>query len=272
MGERIVIVSGRGGVGKTAFAAGLGTALARRGKRVLLIDADTGMRCLDIALGLESKVVYDAVDAVEGICKLRQAIVRDGRRPGLNFIAAAQTRERGALTPDGLRGITTRIKDKYDCILIDAPAGIEQGFDSACACADSALLVMTPDPQGVRSAQRMVGLLEQRSLPEPKLILNRVRPALIQSGDMPPIETVQDALRLSVLALMPEDADIMRACASGMPLDAVSPAGRAFDEAARRLMGEDVPLELPNVRPQFSRRLKSSIRVLRGAQEPEREE
>ena len=259
MGERIVIVSGRGGVGKTAFAAGLGTALARRGKRVLLIDADTGMRCLDIALGLESKVVYDAVDAVEGICKLRQAIVRDGRRPGLNFIAAAQTRERGALTPDGLRGITTRIKDKY-------------GFDSACAGADSALLVMTPDPQGVRSAQRMVGLLEQRSLPEPKLILNRVRPALIQSGDMPPIETVQDALRLSVLALMPEDADIMRACASGMPLDAVSPAGRAFDEAARRLMGEDVPLELPKVRPQFSRRLKSSIRVLRGAQEPEREE
>ena len=198
--------------------------------------------------------------------------MRDGRRPGLNFIAAAQTRERGALTPDGLRGITTRIKDKYDCILIDAPAGIEQGFDSACAGADSALLVMTPDPQGVRSAQRMVGLLEQRSLPEPKLILNRVRPALIQSGDMPPIETVQDALRLSVLALMPEDADIMRACASGMPLDAVSPAGRAFDEAARRLMGEDVPLELPKVRPQFSRRLKSSIRVLRGAQEPEREE
>ena len=272
MANRIVIVSGRGGAGKTALAAGLGTALARRGKHVLLIDADTGMRCLDIALGLESKVVYDAVDAVEGICKLRQTIVRDGKRPGLNFIAAAQTRERTALTPDGLRNITTRLDDKYDYILIDAPAGTERGFDAACAGADKAILVMIPDTQGIRSAQRMVGLIEQRSLPEPYLVYSRVRPDLIQSGDMPPLEQVSDTMRLNTLAIINEDSDIMCACSSGLPLDATTTAAHAYDDAARRLMGEDVPLELPKVRPELSKRLKSSIRVLRGVKQPERVE
>lgn len=269
---RIAIVSGRGGVGKTAVTACLGTALARRGKRVLLIDADTGMRCLDIALGLESRVVYDAVDVVEGICKLRQAIVRDGRRPGLNFIAAAPARERSALTPEGLRDITARLEDKYDFMLIDAPTGIEHGFDSACAGADKALLVMTPDAQGIRSAQRMTGLICQRSLPLPGLVINRVNSALIQSGDMPPIETAAAALELDVTALIAQDDDIMRACATGVPLDADSNAGSAFDDAALRLMGENVPLKLPDVRPRLSKRLKRSVRMLRGAPEPRDEE
>ena len=196
MGERIAIVSGRGGVGKTAVTAGLGTALARRGCTVLLIDADTGMRCLDMALGLESSVVYDAVDVAEGTCKLKRALVRDGRRPGLALLAAAQMRERSALTPEAMRDITTRLKDRYDYILIDAPAGTEGGFDAACAGADSALLVMTADPQGVRSAQRMVGLLEQRSLLEPRLAINRVRAELIQTGAAQPLEKVIDLMRL----------------------------------------------------------------------------
>ena len=272
MGERIAIVSGRGGVGKTAVTAGLGTALARRGCTVLLIDADTGMRCLDMALGLESSVVYDAVDVAEGTCKLKRALVRDGRRPGLALLAAAQMRERSALTPEAMRDITTRLKDRYDYILIDAPAGTEGGFDAACAGADSALLVMTADPQGVRSAQRMVGLLEQRSLLEPRLAINRVRAELIQTGVAQPLEKVMDLMRLKATASLCEDADIMRAMCTGEPLDAHCPAGRAFDEAARRLMGEEVPLQMPEVRPEFKLRLRRSLRVLRGVPAPEPEE
>lgn len=272
MGERIVIASGRGGVGKTAVTAGLGTALARRGRKVLLIDADTGMRCLDIALGMENSVVYDVVDVVEGTCKLKQALVRDKLRPGLTFLAAAQTRERTALTSDGLRGITSRLRERYDYILIDAPAGTEQGFDSACAGADSAILVMTADPLGLRSAQRMVGLLEQRSLPAPRLAVNRVRPDLIQTGVLEPLEKSLDTLRLDVVALFSEDADIARACFTGQPLQVHSHAGQAFDEAALRLMGEDVPVRMPEVRPEFSRRLRHSISVLRGVPEPVQEE
>lgn len=272
MGRRLAIVSGRGGTGKTAVAAGLGTALARRGASVLLIDADTGMRCLDIALGLESSVVYDAVDVAEGTCRLKQALVRDGRRPGLTLLETAQMRERAALTPEGLRDITSRLSEWYDYILIDAPAGIEGGFDAACAGADSAILVMTADPQGVRSAQRMVGLLEQRSLLSPRVVINRVRAELIQTGVIEPPQKLLDALRLQAVALIAEDWEIMRAMCAGEPLDAHCPAGRAFDEAARRLMGEDVPLHMPDVRPQLTRRLRRSIRVLRGVPAPGPEE
>ncbi len=272
MGESIAIVSGRGGVGKTAFTACLGTALARRGKSVLLIDADTGMRCLDIALGMENKVVYDAVDVIEGNCRLKQAILRDGQRPGLKLLAAAQTRERAALTSEGMRDITSRLRDKYDYILIDAPSGTEQGFDSACAGADSAILLMTADPLGVRSAQRMAGLLEQRGLPAPMLAIDRVRAELVQTGEVLPLERVMDIMRLKAIAVLPEDIEVARACFTGRPLDADSPSGHAYDEAALRLLGEDIPLSMPKVRPPLGRRLRHSIKVLRGVDEPDMEE
>lgn len=242
MGKSIVIASGRGGAGKTALAAHLGTALARRGRSVLLVDADVGMRGLDLALGLESRAVFDLMDVVDG-CALGQAIVRDGVRPGLALLAGAQLRDSGELTPEAMRALTDEARDMFDWVLIDAPSGAAHGFECACAGAQSALIVLEPDAPGVRSAQRLAMLLADRGVPA-RLALNRARPELMRAGLQLRPEAVRQALELDVAALLPESAEIRRAALSGVPLDARSTAGREFDALARRLLGEAPPLEL----------------------------
>ena len=266
MNKSYVVVSSRGGAGKTAFTANLATALCRRGKRVLAIDADTGMRSLDIALGLESAAVYDSIDVIEETCTLQQALLSDPKRPGLWLLPAAQWRERAELTPEGLRNIALQAADQFDYIIIDAPTGVERGFDAACAAADSAIIITTPEPDSVRGAQQLTGLLERRDIFEYRLAINRADTALIQAGIQPPVEELLYRLNIPALAILPNDAEVAAQRYTGAELDPRGASGIAYDDAARRLIGEDVPLSTPRVRPEFNVRLKNSLRVLRGAQ------
>ncbi len=262
MGKSIVIASGRGGAGKTAVTAHLGTALARRGQNVLLVDADVGMRSLDLALGLESRAVFDLMDVVDG-CALGQAIVHDGARPGLALLAGAQLRDSAELTPEVMRELIDRARDMFDWVLIDAPAGAGHGVQCACAGAQSALIVLEPDAPGVRSAQRLAGLLAGYGVASARLVLNRVRPGLARAGLEVRPDAVRDALELDVLALLPESTEVRRATLSGVPLDARGTAGREFDALARRLLGEAPPPEL-----EHGTRLGRGLGALRGAVRP----
>lgn len=243
MGEVIVITSGKGGVGKTTTTANLGTALARRGQRVVLIDGDIGLRNLDVALGLENRIVYDLVDVAEGHCRLRQALIRDKRHEGLFLLPAAQTRDKDALNPDQMRDICLRLKEDYDYILIDSPAGIEQGFRNAVAGADQAIVVTTPEVAAVRDADRIIGLLEATELPDPRLIVNRLRPKMVSQGDMMDVDDIVEILAIELLGVVPEDEMIVVSTNRGEPaveMD-ISRAGRAYRNIAGRIMGEDVP-------------------------------
>lgn len=260
----MVFVSGRGGSGKTAAVACIATALCRRGKTVLAIDADTGMRCLDIALGLENTVIYDAVDVIEGTCRLKQALVRDANRPGLTMLAAAQTRERSELSGDGLRRITANLKESYDYILIDAPSGIEAGFDAACSAADKAVIVMGTDPLSIRSAQRMIGILEQHDLFSPQILYNMLWPELVETGLAEEIDGVNDKLRLECLGAIPYDYDIAKSVFTGVPLLPDCYASRVFDSIALRLTGQETIM--PNILPKadIGHRIRRGVRAMRG--------
>ncbi|NMB02273.1 MAG: septum site-determining protein MinD [Firmicutes bacterium] len=245
MGKVIVITSGKGGVGKTTTTANLGTGLAAMGQKVCLVDTDIGLRNLDVVLGLENRIVYDLLDVVEGNCEVHQALIKD-KRFGKNLVLlpAAQTREKDAVKPEQMQELTNRLKQDYDFVLLDCPAGIEHGFKNAIAGADSALVVTTPEIAAVRDADRIIGLLEAEELYDPKLIINRVRPDMVRKGDMMDISDIDDILAISIVGVVPDDQDIIVSTNRGEPIvtDRKSRAGQAYRNIVRRLLGEEVPL------------------------------
>ncbi|MGB9867398.1 MAG: septum site-determining protein MinD [Bacillota bacterium] len=244
MGEVYVITSGKGGVGKTTTAANVGTALAMCGKKVAMVDADIGLRNLDVVMGLENRIVYDLVDVVEGFCKIKHALIRDKRVEGLYLLPAAQTRDKSAVTPAQMKDICDQLRQDFDYVLVDCPAGIEQGFRNAIAGADKAIVVTTPEVAAVRDADRVVGLLQPTDLYPPSLIINRYKPSMAKRGDMLDISDVQTTLALDILGVVPDDESIVVTTNKGEPavFKNNSRAGQAFRNIARRIMGEQVPL------------------------------
>ncbi len=240
----IVVTSGKGGVGKTTTTANIGTGLARMGHKVVLIDTDIGLRNLDILMGLENRIVYNIVDVVEERCKLTQALVKDKRLPNLSLLPAAQTRDKSALSVEQMKKLIAQLKTEADFILVDSPAGIEQGFQNAIAAATEAIVVCTPEMSAVRDADRIIGLLEAKEeITNYKLVLNRVRPSMIKTNDMMDIDDVLEILSIKLLGVIPEDKDIIVSTNKGEPVVNMdeSLAGQAYRNIARRVAGEDVP-------------------------------
>jgi septum site-determining protein MinD len=245
MGAKVItITSGKGGVGKTTTTANLGVALARLGKRVAVIDADIGLRNLDVVMGLENRIVYDLVDVVEGRCRLRQAMIKHKQFPDLYLIPAAQTRDKTAISPADMIQITDKLREGLDFILIDSPAGIERGFRNAVAPSDDVLIVTNPEVSAVRDADRIIGLLEAENKGPGQLILNRLNMAMVKKGEMLSADDVTDILAIKIIGIVPEDEYVIPASNSGIPvtLNENSRAGLAFRNIARRLTGEKVPL------------------------------
>ncbi|GIL12866.1 MAG: septum site-determining protein MinD [Chloroflexi bacterium] len=258
MGAKVITVtSGKGGVGKTTATANLGVSLARLGKKVVLIDADVGLRNLDIVMGLENRIVYDLIDVVEGRCQLRQAMIKHKQFPDLFLIPAAQTRDKTAISPADMIQITDKLRPEFDFILIDSPAGIERGFRNAVASADEVLIVTNPEVSAVRDADRIIGLLEANNKGPAKLIINRVNPDMVRKGEMMSADDVTDILAIKLIGIVPEDEHVIPASNSGIPvtLNENSRAGAAFRNIARRLTGENVPFLPMNDSGGFFQRL-----------------
>jgi len=242
MENTIVVTSGKGGVGKTTTVANLGAGLALEGKKVALIDTDIGLRNLDVVLGLENRIVFDLVDVVEGTCRLQQALIKDKRYPGLFLLPAAQTRDKMAVSPAQMRDVVAELEKEMDYVLIDCPAGIEQGFKNAVAGAKSALIVTVPEVSSVRDADRIIGLLNSTGIDDVALIINRIRPDLVKKGDMLAIDDTLDILGIDLIGVVPEDEHILRSSNLGEPalIDKKSMAGKAFKNISKRILGEDV--------------------------------
>jgi septum site-determining protein MinD len=261
MGETIVVTSGKGGVGKTTTTANLGTSLAFAGYKVVLVDTDIGLRNLDVVMGLENRIVYDIVDVTNGNCRLKQALIKDKRFDSLYLLPAAQTKDKTAVNPSEMESLCEDLRDEYDYVLIDCPAGIEQGFYNAIAGADKAIVVTTPEVSAVRDADRIIGLLESRDLRNPKLIINRIRPRMVKQGDMMDIEDICDILAIELLGVVPEDEKIIVSTNRGEPavMDAVSQAGEAYRRIAQRIRGEEVPLMNLDVSSSIMDKLKKLV-------------
>lgn len=245
MGRAIVITSGKGGVGKTTSTANIGTALALQGKRVCLIDMDIGLRNLDVILGLENRIIYDIIDVVEGRAKLHQAIIKDKRfNDNLYLLPAAQNADKNDVNGDQMIEIVSELKKEYDYILIDCPAGIEQGFQNSIAAADEAFLVTTPEISAIRDADRIIGLLEQTDLEPPRLIINRIRKRMMQDGEVLDIDEITRHLSIDLLGIIFDDDDVVRSSNKGDPivLNPKNPASQGYRNIARRVLGETVPL------------------------------
>ena len=260
MGEVIVITSGKGGVGKTTTTANLGSALAMRGKKVVLLDTDIGLRNLDVVMGLENRIVYDIVDVIEGKCKLRQALIKDKRFTDLFLLPAAQTRDKDAINEDEMIRLTQRLKEEFDYIIVDCPAGIEQGFKNAIAGADRAIVVTNAEISSIRDADRIIGLLESSNIRNPELIINRIRPEMVKRGEMMDVEDILDLLSIDLIGVVPEDENIITQTNKGEPAVANKKAasGKAYIEIARRLLGENVEITIPGRKKEsfFSRIFK----------------
>lgn len=256
----IVTTSGKGGVGKTTVTANLGMALARLGRSVALVDADFGLRNLDLLLGLENRVVYTAVEVANGECRLEQALVKDKREPKLVLLPAAQNRNKEAMSPEQMKQLVEELTKTYDYIIIDSPAGIEMGFKNAIAPAREALIVTTPEIAAVRDADRVVGLLEAEGVKQIQLIVNRLRPVMVQANDMMSVQDVQELLAIGLIGVVPEDERVIVSTNRGEPLvlaEDPSMAGKAFDNIARRLEGENIEfLDLQPINEGFLSRLR----------------
>ena len=244
MGEVIVITSGKGGVGKTTTTANLGSALAMRGKKVVLLDTDIGLRNLDVVMGLENRIVYDIVDVIEGKCKLRQALIKDKRFTDLFLLPAAQTRDKDAINEDEMIRLTQRLKEEFDYIIVDCPAGIEQGFKNAIVAADEAIVVTTPEVSATRDADRIIGLLEAAGIKSPRIVVNRLRIDMVKEKNMLSVEDILDILAVKLLGVVPDDENVVISTNKGEPLvyKGDSLAAKAFKNIASRIEGVEVPL------------------------------
>jgi septum site-determining protein MinD len=240
--KTFVITSGKGGVGKTTTTANVGCALAMLGHQVALIDADIGLRNLDLVLGLEKRIVYDLVDLIEDRCQPRQALIRDKRVDGLFLLPASQTKDKESVSEDQMRAVTRKLSSEFDVILIDCPAGIEHGFRNAVAGANEAIVVTTPEVSSIRDADRVIGKLTDRELPI-RLIVNRIRPEMVRSGDMMSVDDVVDILGVKLLGMIPDDEEIIDTTNRGEPVVLVpeSRLGEIYEKIARRVDGEHVP-------------------------------
>lgn len=256
MAEAYVVTSGKGGVGKTTAVANIGTALALMGSKVAMIDADIGLRNLDVVMGLEQRIVYDLVDVVEGYCRLRNALIRDKRVEGLFLLPAAQTKDKTAVRPDQMKKLVEDLKADHDYVIVDCPAGIEQGFRNAIAGADKALIITTPEVSAVRDADRIIGLLEATEMEQPRLVVNRIRPHMVKRGDMLDVQDIVDILAIDLIGVVPDDDSVIVTTNKGEPavLSESSRAGEAYRRIARRISGEQVPfLSLEEEQGVFSR-------------------
>ena len=243
-GRTIVITSGKGGVGKTTATANIGTGLAMRGHKVVVIDTDIGLRNLDVVMGLENRIVYDLVNVIEGVCKVNQAMIHDKSGYELYLIPAAQTRDKNSIDPEQLRDLCAKLEEDYDYVLMDCPAGIEQGFKNAISAAQEAIIVTTPEVSAIRDADRVIGLLEAAEMQRPKLIINRINPDMVKRGDMMDQRDVVSLLAVEVLGLVPADERTITAANKGVPVvhDKKAPSGAAFLRIAARVDGDEVPL------------------------------
>lgn len=239
----IVVTSGKGGVGKTTTTSNISVALAKKGHRVVAVDADIGLRNLDVVMGLENRVVYNFIDVLEGTCRLNQALVRDKRVDNLFLLPAAQTRTKDAVTPDQMEKLCGMLRKEFDFILLDSPAGIEGGFRNAATGADEALVVTTPEVPAVRDADRIIGLLESMGKAPIRLVINRLRSHLVREGEMLDVSDVLDILAIDLIGIVPEDDGVVKSANRGEPLTFTdtAPASLAFQRIAARILGEDVP-------------------------------
>lgn len=244
MSEVIVVTSGKGGVGKTTTTANLGAGLAMEGNKVCLIDADIGLRNLDVVMGLENRIVYNLIDVIEGNCRLRQALIKDKRYPTLFLIPAAQTKDKTSVTPEQMLKLCETLKEEFDYIIIDCPAGIEQGFKNAIAGATRALVVTTPEISAIRDADRIIGLLEANDLRSPQLIINRIRTDMVKKGDMMSIDDVVEILAIDLIGAIPDDENIVISTNNGEPIvgnqNIVS--GKAYSNISKRILGQEIPI------------------------------
>lgn len=243
MSEVIVVTSGKGGVGKTTTSANVGTGLAMMGAKVVLIDTDIGLRNLDVVMGLENRIVYNLVDVVEGNCRMKQALIKDKRYPNLFLLPSAQTKDKSAVTPGQMQKLVDDLRNEFDYVLLDCPAGIEQGFKNAIAGADRAFVVTTPEVSAIRDADRIIGLLEAGGVVKIDLIVNRVRMDMVRRGDMMSIEDVTDILGIPLLGAIPDDEEIVISTNQGEPLAGMNSAsGQAYLNICKRVLGQEVPL------------------------------
>jgi septum site-determining protein MinD len=245
MGKAIVVTSGKGGVGKTTSTANIGTALALQSRKVCLVDMDIGLRNLDVILGLENRIIYDIIDVVEGRAKLHQAIIKDKRfNDQLFLLPAAQHADKNAINEEQMIELIGELKKDYDFVLIDCPAGIEQGFKNSIAAADDAILVTTPEISAIRDADRIIGLIEQTTIQQPKLIINRIRKSMMQKGEVMDIEEITRHLSVELLGIIFEDDEVVRSSNKGNPvvLDPDHVSSQGYRNIARRLLGDTVPL------------------------------
>lgn len=244
MGTAIVITSGKGGVGKTTSTANISTALALLGKKVCIVDGDIGLRNLDVVMGLENRIIYDIIDVANGDCRLEQALIRDKRFDHLALLPAAQTKDKSSLTPERMVELVDKLKVDYDYVVIDCPAGIEDGFKVAVAPADAAIVITTPEHTAVRDADRVIGLLEREKLGYPRLIVNRIRPDMVKRGEMLDIDEIVQILACDLLGIVPDDEGVIRNSNRGEPsaMNPDTPAGLAYRNIARRILGDSVPL------------------------------
>lgn len=242
MSEVIVVTSGKGGVGKTTTSANIGIGLATLGKKVVLIDTDIGLRNLDVVMGLENRIVYNLVDVIEGQCRIKQALIRDKRYQGLFLLPSAQTRDKSAVTPNQMKKLTAHLKEQFDYVILDCPAGIEQGFKNAIAGADRAIVVTTPEVSAIRDADRIIGLLEANEFTKIELIVNKLRLDMIRHGDMMSVDDVVDILAVPLIGAIPDDESIVISTNQGEPLTGSHTlAARAYTNISQRITGEDVP-------------------------------
>ncbi|MDE6635936.1 MAG: septum site-determining protein MinD [Lachnospiraceae bacterium] len=243
MGEVIVITSGKGGVGKTTTTANLGTGLAKMGKSVVLIDTDIGLRNLDVVMGLENRIVYNLVDVIEGTCRINQALIKDKRNPSLYLLPSAQTKDKTAVSPEQMRKLAEELKEKFDYILMDCPAGIEQGFQNAIAGATRALVVTTPEVSAIRDADRIIGLLDAAEMDRTDLIVNRLRADMVKKEEMMSSDDVVEVLGINLIGVVPDDENIVISTNKGEPLvGSDTLAGKAYMNICRRILGEEVPM------------------------------
>ena len=242
MGEVIVVTSGKGGVGKTTTTANVGTGLAKLEKKVVLIDTDIGLRNLDVVMGLENRIVYNLVDVIEGSCKINQAFIKVKGYNNFYLLPSAQTRDKTAITPEQMKKLTDQLKEEFDYVIIDCPAGIEQGFHNAIAGADRALVVTTPEVSAVRDADRIIGLLEANEIKKTHLIVNRLRMDMVKRGDMMSSEDVVEILAIPLIGVVPDDENIVISTNQGAPLVGNNTmAGKAYMNICKRVAGEEVP-------------------------------